>query len=76
MTVLYPNLCYDKVCYKGTAMYTCELYFVEKKKCIYFLMNCEPLDNLPIRGVSCDVDRISLMDADDCLMLSNVSVPN
>ena len=21
MTVLYPNLCYNKVCYKGTALY-------------------------------------------------------
>ena len=21
MTVLYPNPCYDKVCYKGTALY-------------------------------------------------------
>ena len=39
-------------------------------------MNGEPLDNLCISGVSCDFDRISLMDADDCLMLSNVSVPN
>ena len=21
MTVLYPNLCYNEVCYKGTALY-------------------------------------------------------
>ena len=21
MTVLYPNLCYNKVCYKGTTLY-------------------------------------------------------
>ena len=35
MTVLYPNLCYNKACYKGTALYCNEtqlqLYFIQKK---------------------------------------------
>ena len=47
MTVLYPNLCYSKVCYKGTAL--------NYSKCIpnsldwitYFYQNyCSPLDVL------------------------------
>ena len=75
MAVLYPYPCYDKVCYKGTAIYMCELILL-KKNCIYFLMNGEPLDNLRISGVFCNVDRIPLMNADDYLMLSNISVPN
>ena len=26
MTVLYPNLCYNEVCYKGSALYYPELF--------------------------------------------------
>ena len=28
MTVLYPNLCYNEVCYKGTAVYHIRWYNV------------------------------------------------
>ena len=31
MIMLYPNLCYNKVCYIGTAL--------NLKRCFYFLMN-------------------------------------
>ena len=33
MTVLYPNLCYNDVCYKGMAMY---LHFLQ----VYLLAHC------------------------------------
>ena len=34
MTVLYPNLCYNKVCYKKTA-----LYFLNAKNIFVFFLN-------------------------------------
>ena len=41
MTLLYPNLCYNEVCYKGTALYMFHnLFLIISHFCITLFANC------------------------------------
>ena len=44
MTVLYPNLCYNEVCYKGTALYL--LYYSMELSVMVFIGLKDSNDNL------------------------------
>ena len=48
MTMLYPNLCFNEVCYKGTALYMYDKKNIKKYKTVLLNLNISSIENKAI----------------------------